>query len=95
MGQKAFRVNLSEAWSEAPELEPAYDAFVAVEVDIDWNEGGRLQTEELQRQMEKGIPPPSKIDQVISDFPDVFADRRSMAKGVTRRITTPPGVMGP
>lgn len=57
VGTKQFHVNLLKAWSDATELEPAYDAFLGVEADIDWVEESQWRAVEIAKQMEEGIPP--------------------------------------
>lgn len=66
VGTKLYHVNLLKAWSEAPELEPTYDAFLGVEADVDWDEEGRERTWEIHQQMEEGIPlPPGRHGKLI------------------------------
>lgn len=96
IGRKKY-VNLLKAWSEAPDLEHAYDAFLGVEADIDWDEEGQLHIQELQQQIEEGIAPSAwqtrQIDQVIREYPDAFADTPGAARGVVHTILMEPGVV--
>lgn len=52
---------------------------------------------ELHKQIDKGIPPSAwqmhQIYQVIADILEVFAETTGMAKGVSHKIHTDPGVM--
>lgn len=82
VGNKTFHVNLLKPWSGAPELEPAYDAFLGIELDFDWD---KIRTEEIRAQMEKGIPlsawQTQQIDQVLNEFPDMFSEVPGTAGG--------------
>lgn len=97
VGNKQYHVNLLKAWSEAPDLEQAYDTFLGVEADMDWDEERQERIKELYQQRDEGIPLSAwqtyQIDQVIGDFPDVFSEIPGQAVGVIHHIITPPGVV--
>lgn len=57
VGTKLYHVNLLKAWGKAPELEPANDAFLGVEADVDFDEEGSERTWEIHQQIDEGIPP--------------------------------------
>lgn len=61
-------------------------------MDVDWDEEGLWRMEELQKQMEEGIPVSAwqmcQINQVANSFPDVFSETPGKAQGVQHKIST-------
>lgn len=87
-GMKLYHVNLLKAWQDADET-GWYQA------EIDWDEEGRKQSQELQRQVAMGLPASEwqlhQIQQVLGEYPDVFQDVPGWVRAVVHWIPTPPG----
>lgn len=97
-GHKQYHINLLKEWKERVAAgDDEDDGLAGWELSVDWDEEGRERTMELHKQIEEGIPVSvwqiRQIDQVLSHFPELFADAPFVAKGVVHRIQTDPGVV--
>lgn len=60
--------------------------------EIDWEKEGRVQSQELQRQIATGIPASEwqlkQIQQVLNEYPDIFSELPGKMQEVDHHIPT-------